>query len=189
MLQKTTTVLVLLCAISISCSKKNNSSISNNTAFNQKYKHRQKISPMGNIISKMQSNDLIEKNYQHYAMQYNVEKSKYEKNRNYMQFLMKNDVKKIKNITVETMPQENRRYITASSEKDTVRDINKIAHLEIEYIMFINAALLEEHKNEEFGDPIMHPLVYDKSHRNDRHIVMGDEYHQWHSWCEVNGVC
>ncbi len=97
--------------------------------------------------------------------------------------------KKIKNITVETMPQENRQYITANAEKNSVREINKISHLEIEYVMFINAALMEEHKNQQFGDPIMHPLVYEKIHRTDRHIVMGDEYHQWHSWCEVNGVC
>ncbi len=95
MLQKAIMVLVLSCTLCIACSKKkNNSSIANNTAFNRRYKNQDRISPMGNIMSKMQNDNLLAKNHQHYVMKYDVEKSKYEKNRNYMQFLMKNDVKK-----------------------------------------------------------------------------------------------
>lgn len=144
---------------------------------------------MGNVISKMQESDLLEKNYQYYAMQYEKERQAYEQNRMYMKFLQKNDVKKIKNITVETMPQENKPYLARNEENSSLREINKMAYLEIEYVMFINNAIAQEQREEKLGDPIVHPYVYEKTPRNDRHIVMGDEYHRWHSWCEVNGSC
>ncbi len=171
------------------CSKKNNSSVANNAEFNKKYKNQEKISPIGNIVARRQNEDLLEKNYRYYAQKHDKEQDKYRKNREYMDFLAKNDVNVIKDIEVETMPKENHRYIKQTKETNSLRELNRLAYTEIEYVMFINQALLEKQKYQENGDPIIHPYVYDKIPRNDRHIVMGDEYHKWNSWCEVNGVC
>jgi hypothetical protein len=172
-----------------SCSKKNNSSVANNIEFNKKYKSQEKISPIGNIVSRRQNEALLEKNYRYYLQKHSKEQGQYHKNREYMEFLAKNDVHTIKNIEVETIPKENYKYIKQTKDTNSLRELNRVAYTEIEYVMFINQALFEKQQYQENGDPIIYPYVYDRIPRNDRHIVMGDEYHKWNSWCEVNGVC
>lgn len=179
-------VITLLC----SCVQKRNnlSTIADNTQFNKSYKNQEKVSPLNNIVAKKQSDDLIAKNYAHYNNKYQKELERYYKNKDYFKFLAKHDIQKIKNVEVESAPKDNMHYILEQETKNSVREINKIAMMEIEYIIFINKAIEEKERKKMQGDAIMYPFVYDKVPTN-KHIVMGDEYHKFRGSCEVNGIC
>ncbi len=172
-----------------SCSKNNNSASANNLLFNQHFKHHGKILPTYNIFAVKQRGIIAQTNYKHYVVEYNKRKQTYEDNNNYLRFLAKNDIKKIKNIQVETLPKKNLKYIEELRKRNSNNELNKIAYLEMEYIMFMRNAIVEKANRMQHGEPIRQPYVYDKTPRTDRHIVMGNEYHKWHSWCEVESVC
>ena len=79
-----------------------------------------------------------------------------------MDFLAQNDIHAIKNIEVETMPKENYRYIKQTKDVNSLRELNRLAYTEIEYVMFINQALLKKQQYQDHEDPIIHTYVNDK---------------------------
>lgn len=181
----------MLCFVAlVNCGgKKNSSSIADNTQFNTKYKTQERVSPIANIVARRQDASLLEKNYAYYNRLHEKEVERFRENRDYIRFVTQHNIKKIKNVTVETLPLDNAHYIELQAEKDAVVELNKMPQHEIEYVMFINEALIEKHERELAGDPIEHPFVYEKSIGNGRQVVMGDEYRHFSSWCEVNGRC
>lgn len=177
-------------ALLVGCGKKTPVVTSSNEQFNALYKKDEHISPIGNIIADRQDPELLKKNYRYFESKYYAAKKNYNDDVDHMLFLVKNsDIKQIKNVAVESIPVNNQYYVINVAESGGYRDVNKRKYLEIEHAMFINDAKLAKQFREEKGDPIIHPYVYKEVASARKRIVMGDEYGQWSSVCEIHDVC
>ena len=174
--------------MAVSCSKKPSyTSNANNTEFNTKYKNQSRTIPLQNLNYLDDKNPLTKRGYEYYLQKITILEEKYQENAEYFDFLSKNDFSKMKNITVETLPREGYEYIKLA-RNGLSSELNKLNKVEIEYIMFIKQASIAKANVEYYGDPIIHPFVYQEPSRSDRHIVMGDEYPKWNSACSA-GLC
>ena len=181
-------VLISCVLILNGCNKKTPVITASNEHYNTHYKNQVHISPIGNVLADKQEPELLQRNYQYYSRSYEIAKNKYESDKQHMLFLVKNDnIVRIKNISVESVPHSNKEYIVDVAQATHHRDINKKAHLEIEYAMFLNDAKLAKKFKENNGDPIIHPYVYTDIAEDKRRTVIGDEYYSWESICQTRG--
>lgn len=172
------------------CNKKPPVVTASNEQFNMFYKNNEHISPIGNIIADRQDPELLKRNYRYFESKYYASRKDYDDDQAHMLFLVKNsDVNQIKNVSVESIPQNNRDYIINIAEYEDYKDINRRKYLEIEHAVFVNDAKLAKQYRESKGDPIIHPYTYTDIASEKMRIVIGDEYIGWSSICETHDLC
>lgn len=166
----------------------NSNILSDNTNYNLAYKDAQKVLPIGNIVNQYQSDQLLDRNYQYYIEKYYAEKTRYDDNKKYFDFLQKNDIKKVKNIAVESIPRDNYAYTQEIKNKNSPYELNRARYQKIEYTMFLVNAIKSKKINGD-GDAIVYPHLASKYLKNNAQFVMGDEYSQWHELCSTRELC
>ncbi len=140
------------------------------------------ILPLRNVLHTDETKSITQRSNQYYLQKKAILAEDYQVNADYFNFLDKNDYhSKINSVTIESLPKENYEYIKLAKNKNSANELNKLSQVEIEYIFYLKMAVTAKLNQEFHGDPIIHPFVYKKTHRSDRHIVMGDEYSKWQS--------